>query len=105
MLPPRLIQLAAVFGLTLIFTAIDIWLSLQDNSSGHEWTIAIKWWILSAAQIAAMILPIPNNLLNKQLGKAIIKIPILALNTIGNLFKLKGAYKKFIHTEHGEEHS
>jgi len=52
-----------------------------------------------------MILPIPNNLLNKQLGKAIIKIPMLALTTIGNLFKLKGAYKKFIHTEHGEEHS
>lgn len=105
MLPPRLIQLAAVFGLTLIFTTIGIWLSLQGNSSGHEWTIAIKWWILSAAQIAAMILPIPNNLLNKQLGKAIIKIPMLALTTIGNLFKLKGAYKKFIHTEHGEEHS
>ena len=99
------IQLAAVFGLTLIFTTIGIWLSLQGNSSGHEWTIAIKWWILSAAQIAAMILPIPNNLLNKQLGKAIIKIPMLALTTIGNLFKLKGAYKKFIHTEHGEEHS
>lgn len=105
MLPPRLIQLAAVFGLTFIFTAIGIWLSLQGNSSGHEWTIAIKWWILSATQIAAMILPIPNNLLNKQLGKAIIKIPMLALTTIGNLFKLKGAYKKFIHTEHGEEHS
>ena len=105
MLPPRLIQLAAVFGVTLIFTAIGIWLSLQSNSSGHEWTIAIKWWILSAAQIAAMILPIPNNLFNKQLGKAIIKIPMLALTTIGNLFKLKGAYKKFIHTEHGEEHS
>lgn len=104
MLPPRLIQLAAVFGLTFIFTAIGIWLSLQGDS-GHEWTIAIKWWILSVAQIAAMILPIPNNLLNKQLGKAIIKIPMLALTTIGNLFKLKGAYKKFIHTEHGEEHS
>ena len=34
-----------------------------------------------------------GNLLNKRLGKAIIKIPILALTTIGNLFKLKGAYK------------
>lgn len=63
-----------------------------------------KWWILSIAQIVAMILPIPGNLLNKRLGKAIIKIPILALTTIGNLFKLKGAYKKFIHTEHGEGH-
>lgn len=101
MLPPRLIQLAGVFGLTLIFTVIGLWLSLQG--AGHEWTMAVKWWILAAAQIAAMTLPIPGHLFNRQLGKAILKIPILALSTIGNLFRLKGAYKKFIHTEHGEE--
>ena len=29
---------------------------------------------------------------------------MLALTMIGNLFKLKGANKKFIHTEHGEHH-
>lgn len=101
MLPPRLIQLAAVFGLTAVVTAIGIWLSLQG--SGQEWMAAIKWWILSAAQVAAMLLPLPARLLNKQLGKAIMKVPMLALATIGNLFKLKGASKKFIHTEHGEE--
>lgn len=102
MLPPRLIQLAGVFGLTLVITIIGIWLSLQGTATGHEWTIAVKWWILSAAQIAAMTLPIPGHLFNKQLGKAVLRIPMLALATIGNLFKLKGAYKKFIHTEHGE---
>lgn len=101
MLPPRLIQLAAVFGLTAVVTAIGIWLSLQG--SGQEWMPAIKWWILSAAQIAAMLLPLPAHLLNKQLGRAIMKVPMLALATIRNLFKLKGASKKFIHTEHGEE--
>lgn len=101
MLPPRLIQLASVFGLTFIITIIGIYLSLQGT--GHEWTIAVKWWILSAAQAAAMILPIPGHLFNKQLGKAILRIPMLALTTIGNLFRLKGAYKKFIHTEHGKE--
>ena len=102
MLPPRLIQLAGVFGLTLVITIIGIWLSLQGTATGHEWTITVKWWILSAAQIAAMTLPIPGHLFNKQLGKAVLRIPMLALTTIGNLFKLKGAYKKFIHTEHGE---
>ena len=100
MLPPRLIQIAAVFGLTLLFTVLSIWQSLQGG--GNEWMSAIKWWVLSIAQIAAMILPIPGYLFSKQLGKAIIKIPMLALTTIGNLFKLKGANKKFIHTEHGE---
>lgn len=101
MLPPRLIQLAAVFGLTAVVTAIGIWQSLQG--SGQEWTPAIKWWILSVAQVAAMLLPLPAHLLNKQLGKAIMKVPMLALATVRNLFKLKGASKKFIHTEHGEE--
>lgn len=101
MLPPRLIQLAAVFGLTVVVTAIGIWQSLQG--SGQEWTVAIKWWILSVAQVAAMLLPLPAHLLNKQLGKAIMKVPVLALATVRNLFKLKGASKKFIHTEHGEE--
>lgn len=100
MLPPRLIQIAAVFGLTVLFTVFSIWQSLQGG--GYEWMSAIKWWVLSIAQIAAMILPIPGYLFSKQLGKAIIKIPMLALTTIGNLFKLKGANKKFIHTEHGE---
>jgi hypothetical protein len=31
-------------------------------------------------------------------------MPMLAFTMIGNLFKLKGANKKFIHTEHGERH-
>lgn len=100
MLPPRLIQLAGVFGLTFIFTVIGVWQAVQGT--GQEWTAAIKWWILSAAQIMAMLLPIPGRLLDKRLGKAILRIPMLALATLGNLFKLKGAYKKFIHTEHYE---
>ena len=56
--------------------------------------IAIKWWILSAAQVAAMMLPVPGGrLFTKQVGKAITKMPMLALTMIGNLFKLKGANK------------
>ena len=101
MLPPRLIQLAGVFGFTLLFTAIGLLMSLQ--SGGYEWYTAIKWWILSAAQVAAMIIPVPGKLLNRKLGKAILQIPTLALAMIANMFRLKGANKKFIHTEHGEE--
>lgn len=100
MLPPRLVQLAGVFGFTLLFTAIGVLLSLTGEESA--WRSAVKWWILSAAQIAAMILPIPARMLNRQLGKAIMQVPVLALAMIANLFRLKGANKKFIHTEHGE---
>lgn len=98
MLPPRLIQLAGVFGFTFLFTVIGIVISLQ--SGGNEWVIGIKWWILSLTQVVAMIVPVPAKLLNRKLGKAILQIPALALAMIGNLFKLKGANKEFIHTEH-----
>ena len=64
----RLIQLAGVFGFTLLFTAIGLLMSLQ--SGGYEWYTAIKWWILSAAQVAAMIIPVPGKLLNRKLGNA-----------------------------------
>lgn len=100
MLPPRLIQLAGVFGFTIIFTIAFILMTL--NGEGNEWMMAIKWWILSIAQVVAMILPIPKQLFSRQLGRAIMKVPTLAITMIANLFKLKGANKKFIHTEHGE---
>lgn len=88
MLPPRLVQLAAVFGLTLIVTVISP-------------AASIKWWVLSLAQILAMMLPVPRELINSRLLKALTRIPVLAFIMIANLFKLKGANKKFIHTEHG----
>lgn len=98
MLPPRLVQLAAVFFLTLLVTLLS--LSLAGVSTGIA--ISLKWWILSLAQTVAMILPLPTRLMNTRMLKAILlKVPLLALAMIGNLFKLKGANKKFIHTEHG----
>lgn len=100
MLPPRLIQLAAVFGLTGVVTITGICMSIYGG--GQEWMTGVKWWILSALQVVAMLLPIPRQMFSKQLGKAIARVPMLAFTMIGNLFKLKGANKKFIHTEHGE---
>lgn len=99
MLPPRLIQLASVFGVTLLVTIISIIISKHGN--GDEWTVAIKWWILSFMQIIAIYIPIPKQLLNKSTAKAMLQVPGLVMGAILNLFKLKGAYRKFIHTEHG----
>ena len=89
MLPPRLVQLAAVFGFTLLTTLVYR-------------PAAPKWWMLSAAQIAAMFIPVPARLLNGMRLKALMQGPSLALGTIASLFHLKGANKKFIHTEHSE---
>lgn len=88
MLPPRLVQLAAVFGFTALFT----WINPM---------MGIKWWILSAVQVAAMIVPLPREMMTWKLLVALLKLPYLAIVTIGNLFRLKGVNKNFIHTEHG----
>lgn len=101
MLPPRLIQIFTIFIFTLLFTSISIWQSLQ--SGGCEWMSSFKWWILSILQATSMIIPIPKSFFNKRLGRAILRIPMLAVDTLRSLFKLKGINKKFIHTEHGEQ--
>jgi len=99
MLPPRLIQLACVFGVALLVTLVALINCKYGN--GDEWTLAIKWWFLSIMQIIAIYIPIPKQLINRNFAKAILQIPGLVVGTILNLFKLKGAYRKFIHTEHG----
>ena len=63
MLPPRLLQLAAVFGLALVAFIV-----CPPEAS-------IKWGILVLAQIMAMLLPIPRKLLNRQQLKAVLKVP------------------------------
>lgn len=63
---------------------------------------APKWWVLSLAQMAAMLVPIPKQYMNRSLLKSLLCLPPLIVSTIGNLFRLKGANKKFIHTKHGE---
>lgn len=93
MLPPRIIQLAAVVGLTIVATIVAPFI-------GSFPALAIKWWVLTLAQILAMLLPLPSLLANRKMIKAIFCIPMLAIKMVGNLFHLKGANKKFIHTEH-----
>lgn len=93
MLPPRLIQLAVVMGWTFGATLIALFISGFPG-------LALKWWILVLAQVVAMLLPLPVSLANRRMLKALSCVPMLAVKMINNLFHLKGANKKFIHTEH-----
>ena len=91
LLPPRLIQLALIF----IFTIVSLFVKTDY--------IYIKWCILLICQISALIIPIPTYYLNKRLLKTVFfKLPILICATILSIFRLKGASKTFIHTQHGE---
>jgi hypothetical protein len=92
LLPPRLLQPAMVFAFTAATSLLGI-------------DIALKWWILSAAQVAALLLPIPRRLWGRPLLKALAHLPGLTLSTLWSLTRLKDAHKKFIHTEHHHENS
>ncbi|WP_455637582.1 glycosyltransferase [Parabacteroides sp.] len=65
--------------------------------------LAIKWWILFVVLIVALLLAIPSSLFSKQLVVALFELPYSFLLMLRNLFRLKGANKKFIHTSHGVE--
>lgn len=86
---PRLINIFLLVFLTILITCIN-------------WTHGIKWIIMSLCFFWAMYNAIPQYYKNRQTLTALAEIPKLIILTILNLFHLKGAAKKFIHTEHGE---
>lgn len=89
MMPPRIILLGGIAIIAFLVSLID-------------WTLAIKWWILFVALCLTLILAVPDYLVNKKLVKAILNIPFLFILMFLNFFRLRGASKKFIHTEHDE---
>ncbi|MGL5317967.1 MAG: glycosyltransferase [Bacteroidales bacterium] len=60
---------------------------------------ALKWVILFVFLAIALYLAIPSHLLNKRLGKALLKLPKLFFVISTSFFRTKGAYKQFIHTD------
>lgn len=85
---PRIMLLGFITIIAIIATFIDPLFS-------------IKWWVILAILIATLIIAIPKNLLRKGLLKAIVQLPYFFILMAINLFRLKGANKKFIHTKHG----
>lgn len=90
MMLPRILLL----GFIAIFSALIML---------YEWTWAIKWWVLELILILSLSLAVPDYLVTKQFKKAIWKAPKLFVLMTINLFRLKGASKKFIHTKHGDQ--
>lgn len=86
MLPPRIIQIASIGIIALILTFMDI-------------SLSIKWWVLLAVTLLSIIMAIPRKYFDKKLLKALLYIPLLTIYMFINIFRIKGADKKFIHTE------
>lgn len=87
MMFPRII----LIGLTCIMTSICLII---------DWHVALKWGVLLLLLAISLGLAIPRKMLNRELLKAFWRVPILFWLMFINLFRLKGAYKRFIHVRH-----
>lgn len=87
---PRLLLIGFVFINTVISSFICPFAS-------------IKWWLLLVTITSALFIAIPRRYINRHLGTALLSLPHAFFIMVGNLFKLRHANKKFIHTEHGIE--
>lgn len=87
MMPPRVL----LFGFLIIISLALTWI---------DWILSIKWWSLLLLLCITFSIAIPDYLVDKKLRNAILSIPVLFLLMFLNIFRLKGATKEFIHTEH-----
>jgi hypothetical protein len=60
-----------------------------------------SWAIVFAITLLAFIFSLPVKFYNKKSLSAVLSLPKAFILMFLSLFKLKGANKKFIHTEHG----
>ena len=85
MMPPRVLLLGLIVCV-IILTSIFHW----------QWSL--KWWMLLFGLIMAFSMALPDEMFDKRLKKALIKVPYMFLLMFINLFRLKGVNRSFIHT-------
>lgn len=98
--PPRILLLGSVFLITALKVLINAFTISHLTFSALP---IIFWFSLLAIIIIAFVLSIPIKFYNEKTLKAIASLPSSFLTMFLSLFKLKGANKSFIHTEHGNK--
>lgn len=87
--PPRILLIGFLFVISMI--------SIFCNKP----VFTVVWTTLLTMSVLTIVLAIPAPFYNKATFKAFSKIPHGFLIMFLNLFKLRGANNKFIHTQHG----
>lgn len=90
MLLPKIILL----GIIVIYASITLIV---------DWSISVKWLILLVLLLITFAMAVPVFLVTKKSIKTIKRLPLLFLLMVLNLFRTRGANKKFIHTQKGLE--
>lgn len=84
----RLLLLGFIFVISLFL----LWVSP---------VLSYKWWVLFAVLIFALMMAVPRHFWKWHTVKVLLLTPYLFLLMFVDLFRLRKARKKFIHTSHG----
>ena len=85
---PRLLLLGFTFFLAFI-------------CSFYNFFWSIKWWGIFLLLVIALLAAVPRRFCTSRLAMAFQKLPYTFWLMVANIFKLRGANKRFIHTSHG----
>lgn len=96
--PPRVLLVGLVTLITLIYGFIEI---IFPDSGFLVFGIT-EWWAVFLLVVVAFLFSIPGKFYSAKTLKAVFTLPKAFFLMFASLFKLKGANKKFIHTEHGQ---
>lgn len=95
---PRLLLIGVSFLFTLLYFIGSLLTDLTDIT-----VLNYQYWLGSFLLLSiSFAIAIPRSYLNRRTFKALLSLPRLFITMFLLLFKLKGANKRFIHTEHGE---
>ena len=89
---PRVINLGLLGIITLASYWLRDWLNIDFRI----------WWVFSGFMAISLLLAIPLRAYNLKFFKALLALPKAFFVMFSLMFKLKGANKTFIHTDHGE---
>ena len=94
--PPRVLLLGLVVVFTFAYFTIDV-----TGGASILRVPAFMWYATLGFTVLAFAFSIPKNFYNQKTLKAVLTLPKAFFLMFLSLFKLKGANKKFIHTQHG----
>jgi cellulose synthase/poly-beta-1,6-N-acetylglucosamine synthase-like glycosyltransferase len=91
---PRSILIGLLPMLFLVSLVLQPWLTLSP----------FWWFALAAALGLTLFLSIPKTYFNRSMGIALLHLPATIGLMFLNIFQLRGANKRFIHTSHRQTH-
>jgi cellulose synthase/poly-beta-1,6-N-acetylglucosamine synthase-like glycosyltransferase len=94
--PPRILLLGIVTIITLGYTVADLVFDVKAFA-----VAPLFWYSTFITTILAFIMAMPKKFYTLKTVSALATLPKAFIILFASLFKLKGANKKFIHTQHG----